>query len=454
MPPGTALVLMALSTARWATLPVVASLVLAAGCERGDGPGVDPGVDPGETLPLWSLEETFQTGSPDVPGYDLTDVSAVAVSRDGVAYVAESRDPGVRMFEAASGTCLGRFGREGPGPGEFERVSSLGLRGDTVWVSEPGWIHRFSPAGESVGSQRIRFQPPAPSGAGATVPLADGWGLMSSAQLIFRPGQQPPKELPRYLVNLESDEAVRIPGFKPGEVVEIGRVGEHPAGVRRGSQAFVERPPRQAIHQPCGEQVQIHITEPAAHELVCIQQRQRLGMRDHPAGRKLAQQGQDLLALPEISGCQLPYHERVTRHSVGEQQRFEPSIAPAKVIHPGRGVDQDHSRERGAERRLGTGRSPGSEAPRAASRRALSRAMSASRPAWTRAVFPWIFVNRRASASRASSMFSVVFIWLNMAIPHIPGDPPGTAVFGDAAEDQGISLATARTSAISPSSPR
>jgi len=52
--------------------------------------------------------------------------------------------------------------------------------------------------------------------------------------------------------------------------------------------------------------------------------------------------------------------------------------------------------------------------PKAARRRALSRAMRASRPARTTAVFSAMPLSRAASFIRASSMFSVVLICINM----------------------------------------
>ena len=58
--------------------------------------------------------------------------------------------------------------------------------------------------------------------------------------------------------------------------------------------------------------------------------------------------------------------------------------------------------------RRGTGRAFGSEPPSAASRRADSRAMSASSPIRTSSVFRWTPVSRAAVESALSSMLSVV----------------------------------------------
>lgn len=210
-------------------LVLAISLALTPGCEQSE---VHVGESLGE-LPLWELEERFEIGSYDEPGHDLTEVSSVAVSPHGRVYVAQSSDPGVRMFEAESGAYIDRFGREGSGPGEFQRVSVLGFQGDTVWASEPGWVHRFSLVGEHLSSERIRFQPPPPSGAGAVAPLSDGWGLMTPTVMMFGPGPPRSTEVPRYLVDLGNDEAHEIPGVEPVELVEVGRIGGQPVVVQR-----------------------------------------------------------------------------------------------------------------------------------------------------------------------------------------------------------------------------
>ena len=59
-------------------------------------------------------------------------------------------------------------------------------------------------------------------------------------------------------------------------------------------------------------------------------------------------------------------------------------LTNVQVIHPDRGVDEDHD---ALARRRGFRRSAFSVPPKAASRRALSKAISASSPLWINAVF-------------------------------------------------------------------
>jgi IS5 family transposase len=87
------------------------------------------------------------------------------------------------------------------------------------------------------------------------------------------------------------------------------------------------------------------------------------------------------------------------------------------VIDPDGGIDQDQPdlvRRAARARRRGGRRKPFSEPPRAASLRALSRAINASRPAWTIAVFSFRPVRLRALARRSSSRISVVLICISM----------------------------------------
>src|SRR5580698_6782530 len=91
------------------------------------------------------------------------------------------------------------------------------------------------------------------------------------------------------------------------------------------------------------------------------------------------------------------------------KKRQEPRIAPAKVSNPYRGVHQgDHLAI--WDRLRGIGRNLGMVPPSAASRRALSRAIRASRAACMRAVFSLTPVNRMAVSTRSSFRLSVVLM--------------------------------------------
>ena len=85
------------------------------------------------------------------------------------------------------------------------------------------------------------------------------------------------------------------------------------------------------------------------------------------------------------------------------------------MLHPNRRINQHgHEPLRARVRRRRTRRSLGSLPPKAANRLALSLAIKASSPARTTAVFSAIPLSRAASLKRASSIFKVVLICINM----------------------------------------
>jgi hypothetical protein len=65
--------------------------------------------------------------------YVLDQGRQIAVGRDGEVYTAERYE--VLVFDR-DGQPLRRIGRRGAGPGEFEQVRSIGVRGDTLWVMD------------------------------------------------------------------------------------------------------------------------------------------------------------------------------------------------------------------------------------------------------------------------------------------------------------------------------
>jgi hypothetical protein len=66
---------------------------------------------------------------------DLTRIGWVAVARDGGIALGQPQDHHVRFFDAR-GRELGRFGRDGAGPGEFRGLALHGWVGDTLWVGD------------------------------------------------------------------------------------------------------------------------------------------------------------------------------------------------------------------------------------------------------------------------------------------------------------------------------
>jgi hypothetical protein len=98
-------------------------------------------------VPIWRVERVARAGVGDGPG-GLTSVASVTVARDGTLYVSQPQERVVKLYDS-SGRYLRSIGREGAGPGEFERPSTLGWRGDTLWVADPALtrLALFAPDG-------------------------------------------------------------------------------------------------------------------------------------------------------------------------------------------------------------------------------------------------------------------------------------------------------------------
>jgi hypothetical protein len=100
---------------------------------------------------------------------------------------------------------------------------------------------------------------------------------------------------------------------------------------------------------------------------------------------------------------------------------FMAKMAMPLQTEPVPGPGQNH--RAALVRRLGIARSPGSAPARAAKRRAASRAIKASKPACTKAVFCRIPVSSRARSSTSPSIISVVLICTSMHKRDIPVKP-------------------------------
>jgi hypothetical protein len=161
----------------------------------------------------------------------------------------------------------------------------------------------------------------------------------------------------------------------------------------------------------------IHQANAAARKLVAVDELEGLVMVRHLGSGHLPEKAEDLRASLQPAERQLTEDERVDENEPVAQKRLQPRVASAQMVDPDRRIDQD---QRGAlrvrrARRRGARRKAFSEPPRAARRRALSRAISASRPALTIAVFSLKPVRLRALSRRSSSRISVVLICMSMA---------------------------------------
>src|SRR5574337_16606 len=152
----------------------------------------------------------------------------------------------------------------------------------------------------------------------------------------------------------------------------------------------------------------VHPPNSASVEPLALNEFQDFAMLCQPGSRQGLQQNQHLSTIPQGTARQFPDDERVCQHLLFVEKTYQFSVAGAEVIDPDGSVDQDHATEPGRRRR--TGFSPGSVAPSRARRRALARAISASRPKRTSAVFFATPVSLAALCSSSRSMFSVVLI--------------------------------------------
>jgi hypothetical protein len=82
--------------------------------------------------PRWTLVPEMRI---DGNANDLVPVQWFDVSSKGSIVVAQPQDKAIRIF-SATGASLGKFGRAGQGPGEFENVNRAGWIGDTIWVMD------------------------------------------------------------------------------------------------------------------------------------------------------------------------------------------------------------------------------------------------------------------------------------------------------------------------------
>ena len=147
--------------------------------------------------------------------------------------------------------------------------------------------------------------------------------------------------------------------------------------------------------------------------------------------RRLGQsreQAQDLNTIVDAPANKLADDEGMTKHLPGFEQGPEPRVTTAQVPNPDRSIDEN---AQAAERRRRIGFSAFSVPPSLAKRRALSRAISASSPNRSKAVFSLIPVSSLARLSNPSSMLRVVLICTSMhskcrlVKPRDPSDQSG-----------------------------
>lgn len=121
--------------------------------------------------PRWEAVAELSIGD-ERDGYAFTYVIDAAVS-DDYLYVAEWLPLEVRAFDN-KGQLVRRFGRKGSGPGEFQMVSGLGVRGDSLWVVDPALrrLTFFGPKGTVLGTVSVTIPSPDRFTLSEGIPLA------------------------------------------------------------------------------------------------------------------------------------------------------------------------------------------------------------------------------------------------------------------------------------------
>jgi hypothetical protein len=205
--------------------PMLAGLLLAAGC----GGAERPPADPLATLPTWSLVEEVAIGREDDPDYALTPVTGLAVGPD-LVYVALRQDAHVRVFDH-DGRFVRTIGRRGQGPGEFGYVGQPGVSGDTLWVNDgrgQGWMHYFTLDGTLLRAGPLHaVEPPYIGVGGGNRPVPGGGYLRATSTAATRNPEV--LDFPVFRVADDGSTLGRLPGWSNEarhHVVEYeGRVG-------------------------------------------------------------------------------------------------------------------------------------------------------------------------------------------------------------------------------------
>jgi hypothetical protein len=135
----------------------------------------------------------------------------------------------------------------------------------------------------------------------------------------------------------------------------------------------------------CGRSQQVYVDEAnaASHQRVLFEKYERFGVTGDRCGGKMCQEFEQLRPILQIAARDLPNDEWMDANAACFQCVDEPPIAGAQVLNPDGSISEDHA---SVDRRLGTGRNAGSLPPRRASRRALSRSISARSPSCMTAV--------------------------------------------------------------------
>lgn len=193
-------------------------------------------ASPAQAQAAWRASVDLRIGGAEDDENAFTRVAALLVSPAGEIYVGDGEERAIRVF-SASGRRLRKIGRRGGGPGEFEALTSMGWRGDTLFVSDERQrrITLFSAAGRVAGTRRVEATlpgpPPAPVAPVALLANGTTLGLLAPSPTALATGAIP--RLP--LVRVDGARAVPLAflDWRDNKVALIAL---------DGGQAFFSRP--------------------------------------------------------------------------------------------------------------------------------------------------------------------------------------------------------------------
>lgn len=153
-------------------------------------------IDSTRTL---ELEEIYRVGNYDGPiESQIYNAWAAVLAPSGDLYVMDTGNDRVAVFDS-KGEFSFQFGREGEGPGEFQRAMHIWIDRDTLVVSDASArrTHTFLLDGSHISTQTIR--PPELGNEdrpGTVVPFESGWLLPMAGYFVDNYGTESPP-LPR-----------------------------------------------------------------------------------------------------------------------------------------------------------------------------------------------------------------------------------------------------------------
>lgn len=84
-------------------------------------------------------------------------IQGLAVTRDNRLFVLDGQGPSLKLFDS-TGTLLRFVGRKGGGPGEFERVTGMGMMPNdnlALWDASHGRVNVYTSAGDYAAQWRV-----------------------------------------------------------------------------------------------------------------------------------------------------------------------------------------------------------------------------------------------------------------------------------------------------------